>query len=89
MRLGGDEFAVFAKGVTEKETAISRIHQLFEEIERIDIPELGDYKITLSLGAAFHMPGDGLSFDTLYRNADSCTYESKKQEGNTYTFFEK
>ena len=89
MRLGGDEFAVFAKGVTEKETAISRIHHLFEEIERIDIPELGDYKITLSLGAAFHMPGDGLSFDTLYRNADSCTYESKKQEGNTYTFFEK
>ena len=89
MRLGGDEFAVFAKGVTEKETAISRIHQLFEEIERIDIPELGDYKITLSLGAAFHMPGDGLSFDTLYRNADSCTYESKKQEGNTYTFYEK
>ena len=86
MRLGGDEFAVFACDILEESAAVSRIENFFRSIEAIDIPELGDHKIYISLGAAFKRRDDGENFDSLYRDADSCTYESKKTQGNTYTF---
>ncbi|MGN0385091.1 MAG: diguanylate cyclase domain-containing protein [Lachnospiraceae bacterium] len=86
MRLGGDEFAVFACDILEEGIAVSRIENFFRSIEEIDIPELGEHKIYISLGAAFKRRDDGEDFDSLYRDADSCTYESKKTQGNTYTF---
>lgn len=86
MRLGGDEFAVFACDILEESVAVSRIGNFFRSIEAIDIPELGKHKICISLGAAFKRRDDGEDFDSLYRDADSCTYESKKTQGNTYTF---
>ena len=86
MRLGGDEFAVFACDILEEGAAVSRIENFFRCIEAMDIPELGDHKIYISLGAAFKRRDDGEDFDSLYRDADSCTYESKKTKGNTYTF---
>lgn len=87
MRLGGDEFAIFAVGVTEKESAAALIERFFDRIERISIPELGDRKISVSLGAAIRYARDGWDFDTLYQNADSCTYISKKITGCAYTFY--
>lgn len=86
MRLGGDEFAAFAVGIDTKEQAEPIINRLFRHIEAIDIPELGDRKITISLGVAGTRKK--LDFDNLYKNADSCTYESKKTKGNSYTFYE-
>lgn len=60
----------------------------FDAVEHINIPELGKRKITVSLGVAFKNIDDGIGFEQLYRNADSCTYRSKKVEGNACEFFE-
>ena len=87
MRLGGDEFAVFALGVTEINWAMPLLRDFFGKLEEINIPELHGKKIRVSLGAAFKVDGDDLDFESLYKNADSCTYLSKKVIGNTYTFY--
>ena len=88
MRLGGDEYAVFADGITEKKDAVVIIEKFFRALENINIPEIGDRKINVSLGAAFKTSDDGIDFEALYRNADSCAYASKETKGNSYTFFE-
>lgn len=87
MRLGGDEFAVFASGVVEKKAAVVILNRFFKNIEALNIPELGDRRITVSLGAVFFKADCNMSFDELYHNADKCTYDSKKLPGNVYTFF--
>lgn len=88
MRLGGDEYAVFAEGITDKEQAVAKIENFFNAIDHMSIPEIGERKIYVSLGATFKMKDDGLDFETIYKNADSCTYMSKKIKGNVYTFYE-
>lgn len=87
MRLGGDEFAAYAIGITDEEHGNIVINRLFSFIDQIEIPELGDRKINISLGAAFFKVEDTLSFAELYKRADSVTYESKKVQGNCATFF--
>lgn len=88
MRLGGDEYAVFAEGITDKKVAATIIERFFNAITNIDIPELGDRKVTVSVGIAFKKSGDGRNFEKLYSHADRCAYDSKKIEGNAYIFFE-
>ena len=87
MRLGGDEFAAYAIGITDEEHGRIVTNRLFGFIDQIEIPELGDRKINISLGAAFFKVEDKLSFAELYKRADSVTYESKKVQGNCATFF--
>ena len=85
LRLGGDEFAAYALDVTDEERAKIIIERLFSEIDKIDIPELGDRKINISLGAAFFEFSEGSTFDDIYKRADVAVYQSKKISGNSYT----
>lgn len=85
LRLGGDEFAAYALDVTDEERAKIIIERLFSEIDKIDIPELGDRKINISLGAAFFVFSEGSTFDDIYKRADVAVYQSKKISGNSYT----
>ena len=87
MRLGGDEFAAYVTGVTGEPYGKTIIEKFFDEINTIEIPELGDRKISISLGAAFFTVGENLSFAEVYKRADSSAYESKKTSGNFYTFY--
>lgn len=87
MRLGGDEFAAYAIGITDEEHGNIVLNRLFGFIDKIEILELGDRKINISLGAAFFKADDKMSFGELYKRADSMTYESKKVEGNCATFY--
>ncbi len=86
-RLGGDEFAAYAIGITDEEHAQIVTNRLFNLIDKIDIEELGDRKITLSLGAALFNVKDNCTFAELYKRADSAAYESKKVQGNCATFY--
>ncbi len=88
MRLGGDEFAAYALGVTNAEQAKIIVDRFFGEIDKIDIPELGDRKITVSLGTALFSIQDYCSFTEIYKRADSATYISKKTQGNCHTAYE-
>lgn len=85
MRLGGDEFAAYALNVTDGERAKIIIDRLFNEIDRINIPELGDRKINVSLGAAFFIFNEGCTFTDIYKRADLAVYQSKKISGNSFT----
>lgn len=87
LRLGGDEFAFYAVGITEQWEGQMIINRFFSMIEKIDIPELGDRKITVSLGAAIYTVDDECSFEELYKRADTATYTSKKTVGNCSTFY--
>lgn len=87
MRLGGDEFSAYAIGIITKETGMKIIERFFHEIDCIDIPELKDRKISISMGTAFYYGNDD-TFETIYKRADKCTYMSKKHEGSYVTFFD-
>ena len=85
-RLGGDEFSAFSEGVNDETIAQRIIKRLFDNIDRIVIPELQDRKITLSVGVTFYPATHADSFEAMYQRADSGTYESKKETGNKATF---
>lgn len=86
MRLGGDEFVAFAPGVVTEEAGMHIIDRVFRNIYQTDIEELGDRRVFVSVGAAFCPEGTVVAFNDLYKQADTCAYESKKRTGNTYTF---
>ncbi len=85
-RLGGDEFSAFSEGVNDETIAQRIIKRLFDNIDRIAIPELQDRKISLSVGVTFYPATHADSFEAMYQRADSGTYESKKEAGNKATF---
>ena len=87
MRLGGDEFAVYAIGITDEDHGRIVINRLFGLIDKIDIPELGERKITISLGASLFDVREQIAFAELYKRADSAAYDSKKTIGNCSTFY--
>lgn len=87
MRLGGDEFAVYMNGINSQEKAECILRKFFDNIECISIPELGDRKITVSLGAVLYDGSENTTFSDLYKKADEGTYESKKIQGSAFSFF--
>ncbi len=86
MRLGGDEFGAFAVGITKQDMAEAIIHRMFHRLENIDIAELGDRKVSASVGAVLFTGKEKASFDELYAAVDSAMYTSKKISGNSLTF---
>jgi len=86
MRLGGDEFGVFAVGILKEEMAEAIIHRLFHRLENLDITELGDRKVSASVGAVIYPGKEKTSFEELYAAVDPAMYESKKISGNSLTF---
>lgn len=62
--------------------------RLFSNIEHIDIAEMNGKHILLSLGACFYDGMDRITFDQLYRRADTAMYDSKKKQGYSATIFD-
>ena len=89
LRLGGDEFAMFILGLTTKEQAQMFADRIFHELEKISIPEIEHETIYVSFGAAFSTEDQPITFDQLYRKADSAMYNSKKNKGYYATIYEK
>lgn len=87
LRLGGDEFAIFLPGMRDIDKANDFFSRLFANLETISIPEMGNRKIFVSLGASFCKSGENISFDRLYHEADSAMYKSKKYSGYCATIY--
>ena len=81
-RLGGDEYAVYVMNLNDEEAGKAVMDRVFNEIAKLDVPELGQTDICVSAGAAFFKEGDKRSFEELYKLADSGVYESKNVEGS-------
>ena len=86
MRLGGDEFGAFAVGITKQDMAEAIIHRLFQHLDRLEIPGLGDRKVSASVGAVLFTGKKAASFSELYAAVDQAMYTSKKITGNSLTF---
>lgn len=86
MRLGGDEFASFAVGIETETQGAECINRFFSEVEKIDIPEIGKGKISVSLGAVLFSNRKADEFDKIYAMADSTMYVCKKNQGNYFSF---
>lgn len=87
-RTGGDEFMVFLKDIREIsmiEREGKKIEQFFHQFE---VGEYVKYSVTASVGAAV-FPGDGKSFEELYKAADNALYVSKRHGKNQLSFYKK
>ena len=90
LRLGGDEFAAYAIGATSRAAGQGIIDRLFAHVDALRIPEMGDKKITISVGATLFDGSQSLQFQDLYEQADASVYISKgkdKSESHV-TFYE-
>lgn len=85
MRLGGDEFVVYATDVKSEEVGAKVIQRFFNILDETRISGHEDYRISVSLGATFS--GKNAVFEDLYKQADDCTYQSKKITGKAFTFY--
>ncbi len=88
LRLGGDEFAIYMINITDKESAREHIQHVFDEVNKIHIPQLYDHPIHISMGVTFFQPETPMKFDHLYQQADTAMYESKRTLGSIATFYE-
>lgn len=87
-RIGGDEFAVYALGVKEVAAGAVCIERLFSHIRAIEVEELWDRPVSISLGATFFVPGKDKNFEMLYRESDEALYQAKRGGRSQYFFYE-
>ncbi len=85
-RLGGDEYAAYVMNIDNEEAGKLVMDRIFKEVAHMDIPELEGREIHVSAGAAFFKQGNKLSFEELYKMADSGVYESKKIQGSALNY---
>lgn len=85
-RLGGDEFVVLAKDIYSEQHANHFLSRFKDFLNFLDVPEMKSEKISVSIGACLFTDTQK-NFDTIYEHADSCVYESKKQDGTFVTFY--
>lgn len=88
-RLGGDEFGVCIKLPSiDMDECISIVERkcsdLCDAFRNNYTGDNGDYKISASIGAAVSSE-QGVSFNKLYRSADTALYKSKQTGKDTYT----
>ena len=88
LRLGGDEFAIFMINIENKAKANIRIQQVFDNVNKIHIPQIYGHPIHISMGVTFFYPESPVEFDHLYQQADKALYESKRTLGTIATFYE-
>ena len=88
LRLGGDEFAIYMLNIVDKEKAKVHIQHVFDEVNKIHIPQIYGHPIHISMGVTFFQPETPMKFDHLYQQADKAMYESKRTVGTIATFYE-
>lgn len=82
-RLGGDEFVLFFKNIRQEEALTAK---LLSVLNRARKNLSGSEEITESSGIAFY-PDHGLTFDELYKNADTALYRAKEAGRNRCEIF--
>lgn len=89
VRFGGDEFVLImpAAGKQQAEITANRlIESIVEKASREFETELGDEKVTVSIGIALY-PENGMDAEELFKKADLALYASKQMGKNRYRFY--
>lgn len=85
-RLGGDEFVILLDTIDDPQqvtVVVRKLHDLFQGAMQIDGHEI---RVHASIGVSTY-PEDGKDADELMQNADQAMYKSKKDGGNTSSFY--
>ena len=89
-RVGGDEFMIFMNGLSENQDAMEKIGKILEQFPFIYENGEKRVEVSVSIGLAFSRPGDNLTYEEMYYNADSAMYKAKKAgKGRAVVFGEK
>jgi len=86
-RLGGDQFALLLKPIDGPKEAAAVADRIIKTIAAPFSISGHQILITASIGVAM-APGDGMTTDTLMKNADLAAYRAKSDGRSTYHFFE-
>lgn len=84
-RLGGDEFIILLPN-TKMEGATQVAQKLLDTFNTPFHIENNELSISASIGIALY-PDDGISFEILYKNADTAMYRAKHSGRDSYSFF--
>lgn len=84
-RFGGDEFVIVKKGDVSSSSIQSCVHTINQLLEEPFIVGGHSVSIGVSVGVATY-PRDGMSAETLIKNADAAMYQAKNQ-GLSMKFF--
>lgn len=84
-RLGGDEFCVFLVNIPSEEFVITKCQSLIEKLNSLSFREK-DFHINCSLGIAI-ADSTSDSFESVYRDADSALYQSKRAGKNRVSVY--
>lgn len=88
-RMGGDEFAVALYGIAQEDSVREIAARLMNELNAHSLIPEDPQRIALSIGARVcPAEEDGLSFQSLYAQADSALYSAKRQGKNQLQFFD-
>ncbi len=85
-RIGGDEFFAFMNGVSDQTIIEQKAKNICECFRKQYGGEEKAVIVSASVGIACYQQ-HGLTFETLYKNADIALYLSKQEGKNRYTFF--
>ncbi len=85
-RIGGDEFSVFVKNVPDRAFAVQKADEVLDFFHQLSQAEKGKVPIYCSIGISY-MPGDGDTFDRLYKTADVALYAAKERGKNRYSVY--
>ena len=84
-RMGGDEFWLYTTLPLSEEEYRQQVDRFFDAIRAIRLPEMGDSRVSVSLGVVYYDGKEAKSFDDLYREADARLYRSKQVLGCALT----
>lgn len=87
-RIGGDEFVILMRNLANTDVVEIKIQNLLKLVGSMRVEEMGEQKMTISVGIAF-APQHGSSFMDLYRNADHALYQTKRAGKNGYSLYQR
>jgi diguanylate cyclase (GGDEF)-like protein len=85
-RFGGDEFVAFAVNISDPNYAEQKAVELNDALRKHCSEDDAKCGISASIGIAC-FPFHGLTYDTLFQNADSAVYITKQNGKDGYTVF--
>lgn len=86
-RSGGDEFLIFREGIPSRDAAVSFASKILDSFrEPLELDSELVY-VSMSIGIAIY-PDNGLSSNSLIKNADIAMYKSKDMGKNRFTLFD-
>jgi len=80
-RLGGDEFGMLLVNADET-TGVEVVDRLEKYVEQLHQKQRRRYKLSFSIGIAYHAPGTGGSLDELVAEADAKMYDCKRRRSS-------